>query len=40
VKISRHSVVAALAAAVPLGPSLSLVAHANTAPNLIRVGII
>jgi D-methionine transport system substrate-binding protein len=39
VKISRHSVVAAFAAAVLLGPSLALIARAESAPNPIRVGI-
>jgi D-methionine transport system substrate-binding protein len=39
VKISRHSMVAALAATVLLGASLPLLAHAAATPNPIRVGI-
>jgi D-methionine transport system substrate-binding protein len=39
VKISRYSIVAALAATVLLGASLQLLAHAAVTPNPIRVGI-
>ncbi len=36
---SRHSIVAALAATIVLSASAPLVAHADTTPNPIRVGI-
>jgi D-methionine transport system substrate-binding protein len=39
VRISRHTVIAALAAAVLLGPSFPHAARADSAPNPIRVGI-